>query len=58
MYFPRLASRVKYLKEDEEGVVIVSNYFKELEAKAVQKAQKRERETIVSKMLDIGKLTL
>lgn len=61
MYFPRLAARVKYLKNDEEGVAIVSNYFEELQAKAVREAEKKtakkEKETIALKFLGLGKLT-
>lgn len=57
MYFPRLSARVKFLKEDEKGVKIVSNYFEELQAKAVKEAQKKEKETIALKFLKLGKLT-
>ena len=55
---PRLSERVKYLKEDEEGVSIVSDYFEERQAKAVEEAQKREKESLVLKLLEMGKLTL
>ena len=41
MYFPRLAERVRYLKENEEGILAVSNYFEELQAKAVKEAEKK-----------------
>lgn len=58
MYLPRLSERVKYLKEDEEGVSIVSDYFEERQAKAVEEAQKREKESLVLKLLEMGKLTL
>ena len=58
MYLPGLSERVKFLKEDEEGVSIVSDYFEERQAKAVEEAQKREKESLVLKLLEMGKLTL
>ena len=58
MYLPKLSARVKFLKEDEEGVSIVSDYFEERQAKAVEEAQKREKESLVLKLLEMGKLTL
>ena len=66
MYFPRLAARVKFLKEDQEGITMVSNYFEELQAKAVKeaeekatkKAQQQEKENLVLNLLTLGKLTL
>ena len=54
MYFPRLSARIKFLKEDEEGVKIVSDYFEERQAKAIE----QEKENLVLKLLDLGKLTL
>ena len=65
MFFPRLAARIKFLKEDERGVKIVSDYFAEREAKAVkeavkeaQKAQKKEKENMVLYLINLGKLSL
>ena len=58
MYFPRLSARVKYLKEDEEGMATVSNYFEERQAKAVIEAEKRTKESTALKFLGLGKLTL
>ena len=58
MYFPRLAARIKFLKEDEEGVKIVSDYFEERQAKAVKEAHRQEKEGIALKFLELGKLTL
>ena len=62
MYLPRLSERVKYLKEDEEGVSIVSDYFEERQAQAVKeaeaKAANKEKESLVLKLLEMGKLTL
>lgn len=54
MYFPRLAARVKFLKEDEEGITMVSDYFEELQKKAVE----QEKESIAIQLLRLGKLTL
>ena len=67
MYFPRLAARVKFLKE-EEGEIIVSNYFEEKQEKAVKKAvEKAEKnaekknqeakENFVLNLISLGKLT-
>ena len=58
MYFPRLAERVRFLKEDEEGVVAMSDYFEEREKKAVEKAQKKSQESMAIRALKLGKLTL
>lgn len=73
MYFPRLAERVGYLKDNEEGVSTMSDYFAEREAKAVkaaeEKAEKRgerkarkkyeqEKESSVLRLIGSGKLTL
>ena len=53
MYFPRLASRVKFLKEDEEGMAVINDYFEERQAKAV----KREKENNALNLIALGKLT-
>ena len=61
MFFPRLAARVKFLKEDEKGVTILANYFEELQAKAVKEAEKKARkdkENFVLNLISLGKLTL
>ena len=77
MFFPRLAARIKFLKEDERGVKIVSDYFAKREAKAVKeaveeavrkaviatekkdaKAQKKEKESMVLNLINLGKLSL
>lgn len=41
MYLPKLSERVRFLKEGEEGVNAMSNYFDERQAKAVEKAVKK-----------------
>ena len=65
MYLPRLSERVKFLKEEEKGVKIVSDYFEELQNKAVKKAiqetQKKaiaEKEHMALRFIELGKLTL
>ena len=58
MYFQRLAARIKFLKEDEEGIMTVSNYFEERESKAAKEAADKEKESIALKFLELGKLTL
>ena len=62
MFFPRLAARVKFLKEDEEGVKVVSDYFGRLQEKAVkeaeERAEKKAKENIAIKFIKLGKLTL
>ena len=47
MFFPRLAARIKFLKEDERGVKIVSDYFEELRTKALKQAHKKDMENII-----------
>ena len=58
MFFPRLAARVKFLKEDEKGVKIVSDYFAKREAKAVKEAEKKAQERMVVNFIRLGKLPL
>lgn len=66
MYLPKLAERVKFLKEREEGIVTMSNYFEELQQKAVEKAvekavrntEKKAKENMALKFIELGKLTL
>ena len=66
MYFLNLAERVKFFKEDEDGMIQVSTYFEEREAKAVEKAvekaekkaEKKAKETLVLKLIELGKMTL
>ena len=62
MYFPNLAERVKFFKEDEAGMIQVSTYFEEREAKAVEKAvekaEKKKTESFALKCLELGKMTL
>lgn len=70
MFFPRLAARAKFLKGDEEGVVIVSNYFEEREKKAAERAaekaaekaekqgRKKAQENIALKLITLGEVTL
>ena len=61
MYFPRLAARVKFLKEDEEGITMVSNYFEAQQAKAIKAEQRKAakaKEDFVLNLISLGKLTL
>ena len=61
MFYPRLAARIKFLKEDEKGVKIVSDYFEKLREKAVkeavEKAQKAQERTVLN-LINLGKLSL
>ena len=69
MYFPRLAARVKFLKEEEEGKEKMSSYFEEQrekmrtyfeerEKKAVEATRKEAEESFAMKLLQRGKDTL
>ena len=58
MYLPKLSERVRFFKEDEEGVIKVSGYFEEKQAKAVEKAQKKSSEKTALSLIELGKLTL
>ncbi|MBQ7734172.1 MAG: hypothetical protein IJT58_09170 [Synergistaceae bacterium] len=89
MYFPNLAERVRFFKKDDAGMIQVSTYFEEREAKAVEKAvakavreerravkeankaakeankalketekkAKAEKESLVMKLIELGKMT-
>lgn len=58
MFFPRLAARVRFLKEDDKGVKIVSDYFKKLQEQAVKEAEERKQESLALKLIRRGKDTL
>ena len=58
MFYPRLAARIKFLKEDERGVKIVSDYFEELCEKAVKEAVEKAQERTVLNLIKLGKLSL
>lgn len=62
MYFPRLAERVRYLKEDEEGQKEMSSYFEEQRRiaaeKAAEKAEKEAQEGIALRLIRLGEVTL
>lgn len=53
MFFPRLAARVRFLKDEEEGIVTMNTYFAEREKKAVEAAQ----ESIAMRLIHLGKNT-
>ena len=62
MYFPRLAARVKFLKEEEEGQEHMSSYFAEQRRKAAEAAteatRKEDKDNFAMKLLQRGKDTL
>ena len=58
MYFPNLAERVKFFKEDEAGMIQVSTYFEEREAKAEKRGEKKAKESLVLQLIEMGKMTL
>jgi len=58
MFFPRLAERVKFLKEDEKGEAIITNYFEKMQAKAVEKALRKKEKNVALELIRLGKLTL
>ena len=66
MYFPRLAARVRYLKEEEKGVTVMSSYFEEqrrtfaekVAEKVEEATRKEEKESFAMKLLKLGKNTL
>lgn len=58
MYFPRLAARVKFLKEDEKGVTVMSSYFENLRKESAEAARKAERENFALKLIKRGKDTI
>ena len=36
MFFPRLAARVKYFKDNEEEIEVMGDYFENLQKKAIE----------------------
>ena len=50
--------RARFLKQEEEGMVIMSNYFERLQEQAVREAEKRSQESIALKFIQLGELTL
>ena len=62
MHFPRLAERVKFLKEEEEGQKKMSSYFEEQRRKVAEAAaeatRKEDKQTFAMKLIQRGKDTL
>ena len=58
MYFPRLATRVKFLKDQEEGQEHMSSYFEEQRRKAAEAATRKAEQTFAMKLIQLGKNTL
>ena len=66
MYFPCLAARVRFLKEDEEGKAKMAsyfeakmaNYFEEQREKIAKKAEKQAQESFAVRLIRRGKDTL
>ena len=66
MYFPRLAERVSFLKEKEEGQENMSSYFEEQRKKVAEAAaeaateatRKEDKQNFAMKLIQRGKDTL
>ena len=66
MFFPRLAARVKFLKEEEKGETKMDDYLYELFKEEIEKAAKqaakqeakKKQESFATQLLQLGKLTL
>lgn len=54
MYYPELASRVKFFKENTEGVGNMCRLMEEAIDKAVQEAERQTEEKMVCRMLNAG----
>ena len=58
IHFPRLAERVRFLKEEEEGQEKVSSYFEEQRKKVAEATRKETETTFAVKLIQRGKDTL
>ena len=57
MHFKILADRVRYFKQDEEGVRVMCKAMEDMRNEAAEKAAKQERRRMALKMLAKGKMS-
>ena len=55
MHYPILADRVRYFKEEQEGVATMSRVFEEIAREAAQKAARESAIQVAQRMLIMGK---
>lgn len=58
MYYNELAERVRFFKEDKEGISILCKAMEDMRNESLQEGKKEEKRLTVLRMLEIGKYAL
>ena len=58
MYYNELAERVRFFKEDKEGISIMCKAMEDMRNESLQQGKKEEKRLTVLRMLEIGKYAL
>ncbi len=58
MYYDTLAERVRFFKEDKEGILIMCKAMEDMRNESLQEGKKEEKKLTVLRMLEIGKYAL
>ena len=58
MYYDELAERVRFFKEDKEGILIMCKTMEDMRNESLQEGKKEEKRSTVLRMLEIGKYAL
>jgi hypothetical protein len=58
MYYPVLADRVRYFKENERGKESMCKMMEDMRNEAAKKAEDKRNETIALNLLEIGKMSI
>ena len=58
MYYDELAERVRFFKEDKEGIAIMCKAMEDMRNESLQEGKKEEKRLTVLRMLEIGKYAL
>ena len=58
MYYNELAERVRFFKEDKEGISILCKAMEDMRNESLQEGKKEEKRLTVFRMLEIGKYAL
>ena len=58
MYYNELAERVRFFKEDKEGISIMCKAMEDMRNESLQEGKKEEKRLTVLRMLEIGKYAL
>lgn len=58
MYYNELVERVRFFKEDKEGISILCKAMEDMRNESLQEGKKEEKRLTVLRMLEIGKYAL